>query len=105
MAMARAHSIPVPTPHTLANMPAIQQAVWYHPKFRTQRPLRFLLIPQNQTEPLRELELESGPNINDEIARLLGCRLSDNIVLHSEDQVAYVRLNISISEYISTTRF
>jgi len=91
MAMARAHSIPVPTPHTLSNMPTIQQAVWYHPKFRTDPPLRLLLIPLNQTEPLRQLELERGPNIKDEIARLLGCRLSDNIVLHSEDQVAYAK--------------
>jgi hypothetical protein len=51
MAMARAHDIPVPTPHTLDNMPTIQRAVWYHPKFTTDPLLRLFLIPQNEKSP------------------------------------------------------
>jgi hypothetical protein len=46
MAMARAHDIPVPTPHTLDYMPAIHQAIWYHPKFTTDPLLCLFLIPQ-----------------------------------------------------------
>jgi len=89
--MARAHDIPVPTPHTLDNMPAIRQAVWYHPKFTTDPPLRLFLIPQNEKEPLRQVELVRDSTVKEEICKILGCELSDNVVLHSEDLIAYVR--------------
>jgi hypothetical protein len=95
MAMARAHDIPVPTPHTLDNMPAIHRAVWYHPKFTTDPLLRLFLIPQDEKKPLRQVELVRDSTLKKEICRLLGCELSDSIVLHSEDQIAYVRTVIS----------
>jgi len=91
MAMARAHDIPVPTPHTLDNMPAIHRAVWYHPKFTTQPLLRLFLIPQDEREPLRRVELVRDSTMTKEICKLLGCDLSDNIILHSEDMIAYAK--------------
>ena len=90
MAMARAHDIPVPTPHTLDNMPAIHQAVWNHPKFTTDPLLRLFLIPQDEKEPLRQVELVRDSTVKDEICKLLDCKISDNVVLHSEDIIAYV---------------
>jgi hypothetical protein len=93
-ALARAHDIPVPTPHTLDNLPAIHRAVWYHPKFTTDPPLRLFLIPQNEKEPLRQVELVRDSTVEKKICKLLGCELSDSIVLHSEDQIAYVRVFI-----------
>jgi len=86
-----------PLPHTLDNMPAIHRAVWYHPKFTTDPLLRLFLIPQNEKEPLRQVELVSDSTVKKEICKLLGCDLSDNVVLHSEDQIAYVRVFISSS--------
>jgi DNA-binding Xre family transcriptional regulator len=91
MAMARAHDIPVPTPHTLGNMPAIQRAVWFHPKFTTEPLLRLLLIPQNENEPLRQVELVRDSTVDKKICKILGCQMSDFVVLHSEDMIAYVR--------------
>ena len=90
MALARAHDIPVPTPHSLDNMATIHRAVWYHPKFTTQPPLRLFLIPQNEKEPLRQVELVRDSTVKKEICKLLGCELSDNVVLHAEDLIAYV---------------
>jgi hypothetical protein len=90
MAMAHAHDIPVPTPHTLDNMPAIHRAIWYHPKFTTDLSLCLLLIPQNEKEPLRQVKLVGDKSVTKEICKLLGCELSDSVVLHSEDQIAYV---------------
>lgn len=92
MALARAHDIPVPTPHTLENMSAIHRDVWYHPKFTTQPLLRLFLIPQNEKEPLRQVELVRDSTMRKEICKLLGCNLSDNIMLHSEDMIACVRV-------------
>jgi len=91
MAMARAHDIPVPTPHTLDNMPAIHRAVWYHPKFTSEPLLRLFLIPQNEKEPLRQVELVRDEMVTKEICKLLGCGLSDSVLLHSEDQLAYAK--------------
>jgi hypothetical protein len=89
--MARAHDIPVPTPNTPEQMKALRKAILRHPKFTTQPLLRLLLIPQSQTEPLRQIELDRGSNLQSEICKLLECDLSDSVVLHSEDQIAYVR--------------
>jgi hypothetical protein len=72
-------------------MPAIRKAVFSHPKFGTQPPLRLLLIPLSPKEALRQIELERGPTVQNDICKLLGCKLSDSIVLYSEDQIAYVR--------------
>jgi hypothetical protein len=94
MTLARAHDIPVPTPHTLGNMPAIQRAVWYHPKFTTEPPLRLFLIPQNEKEPLRQVELVRSSTVDKEICQLLGCQLSDSVMLHSEEMIACVRVFI-----------
>ena len=94
MAVARAHDIPVPTPHTLDNMPAIRRAVWNHPKFGTDPLLRLFLIPQNEKEPLKQVELVRDSTVMKKISKLLGCELSDSVVLHSEDQIAYVRASI-----------
>ena len=96
MAMARAHDIPVPTPHTLDNMPVIHRTVWYHPKFTSEPLLRLFLIPQDEKEPLRQIELVRDEMVMKEICKLLGCGLSDSVVLHSEDQVAYVRIFIPL---------
>lgn len=101
MAMARAHEISVPALHTRANMPAIRDAVWYHPKFTTMPPIRLLLIPQNATEPLRQIDLESGPMVKQDICALLQCNLSDSVVLHSVDQVAYVSILLHFTAGIS----
>ena len=90
--MARAHDIPVPTPHSLENMPAIHRAVWYHPKFTTEPLLRLFLISQNEKEPLRQVELVRNSTVMKEICKLLGCDLSDYIMLHSEDMIACVRV-------------
>ncbi len=90
MAMARAHDIPVPTPHTLDNMPAIHRAVWYHPKFTTDPPLRLFLIPQDEKEPLRQVELVRDSTVKEEISKLLDCEMSDHVVLHSEELIACV---------------
>lgn len=97
MAMARAHDIPVPTPHSLENMPAIHRAVWYHPKFTTEPLLRLFLISQNEKEPLRQVELVRNSTVMKEICKLLGCDLSDYIMLHSEDMIACVRVFFSPS--------
>ena len=94
MAMACTHDIPVPTPHTLDNMPAIHRAIWYHPKFTTDLSLCLLLIPQNEKVLLRQVELVRDKSVTKEICKLLGCELSNSMVLHSEDQMAYVRIFI-----------
>jgi hypothetical protein len=52
--------------------------------------LPLLLIPQSQTEPLTHHEITLGLDTSSKIARLLGCSLTDSVVLHSEDQIAYV---------------
>jgi len=91
MAMARAHDIPVPTPHTRSNMRTIQKAVWYHPKFTTQPLLRLLLIPESQTAPLKQIELVRGLRVKEDISKILGCTLSDSVVLHGEDLIAYAK--------------
>lgn len=52
--------------------------------------LPLLLIPESQTEPLTHHEITLGLDTSAKIARLLGCSLTDSVVLHSEDQIAYV---------------
>ena len=94
MALARAHDIPVPTPHTLDNMPTILQAVRYHPKFTTDPLLHLFLIPQNEKEPLKQVEVVRDSTVMEKISKLLGCELSCSVLLHSEDQVAYVRVSL-----------
>lgn len=94
--MARAHDIPVPNPHTLDNMPAIHRAVWYHPKFTSEPLLRLFLIPQDEKEPFRQIELVRDEMVMEKICELLDCGLSDSVVLHSEDLVAYVRIFIPL---------
>jgi len=49
-----------------------------------------LLIPQSEKESLRQVELVRGPDLKRKICELLQRELSDNIVLHSEDHIAYV---------------
>ncbi|KAJ7222419.1 hypothetical protein GGX14DRAFT_428711, partial [Mycena pura] len=87
-ALARAHDIPLPSSK---NRDVVFRALATHPRFGTEPNLRLLLIPQSQTEPLKHYELPRGPDIKQQIAKILGCRLVDSIVLHSEDQVAYAR--------------
>ncbi|KAF7357740.1 TPR-REGION domain-containing protein [Mycena venus] len=87
-ALARAHDIPLP-PSTSRNV--VYQALSTHPLFGSEPKLRLLLIPQSETAPLTQLELERGPDIRQKIAALLTCRLVDCVLLHSEDQIAYAR--------------
>ncbi|KAJ6629534.1 hypothetical protein B0H10DRAFT_1868073 [Mycena sp. CBHHK59/15] len=86
-ALARAHDIPLP--YFSSNRDAIFRALTSHPLFGTEPKLRLLLIPLSEAEPLTQHELVRGPNIEWQIAALLGCSLTDSVVLHSEDQVAY----------------
>lgn len=66
----------------------------------TQPPFRLLLIPQSETEPLKNVELKMGPNVQRDICRLLGCELSDAVVLHAEDQIAYVCIHVNALIYV-----
>ncbi|KAJ6521958.1 hypothetical protein DFH09DRAFT_1192116 [Mycena vulgaris] len=91
-ALARAHDIPLPLS---SSNDAIYRALSTHPLFGTEPKLRLLLIPESQTAPLTRHELAFGPGIdvNAQIGALLGCRWTDSVVLHSEDQIALARGN------------
>ncbi|KAJ7282853.1 hypothetical protein C8J57DRAFT_1296767 [Mycena rebaudengoi] len=87
-ALARAHDIPLPNSRS---KDAIWQALSAHHRFGTEPKLRLLLIPQSETQPLKNIELVRGPDIHQKIAHLLGCSFTDSVVLHSEDQIAYAQ--------------
>ncbi|KAF7357742.1 hypothetical protein MVEN_00820100 [Mycena venus] len=53
--------------------------------------LQLLLIPESQTAPLTHHEFTLDPDTSSKIASLLECSLTDSVVLHSEDQSAYIR--------------
>ncbi|KAJ7497685.1 hypothetical protein FB451DRAFT_1359876 [Mycena latifolia] len=89
-ALARAHDISLPVS---SNHDEIYRALSSHPLFGTEPKLRLLLIPESQTEPLIQHELTTGPNISTQIGALLGCRFTDSVVLHSEDQIAIAQGN------------
>ena len=97
MALARAHDIKLPEPHVPENRAAIAKAAFGNPKFTTTPAVRLLFIPQSPTQPLQQMELKNGPDFQKDVCRVLGCDLSDAVVLHSEDQMAYVSPLITFS--------
>ncbi|KAJ7141384.1 hypothetical protein C8R44DRAFT_245671 [Mycena epipterygia] len=91
-ALARAHDIRLPVS---LNRDVVYRALSTHRLFGTEPKIRLLLIPQSQTAPLTKYELarEPGVDVTKKIAALLKCRLTDSVVLHSEDQIAYAKGN------------
>ncbi|KAJ7187806.1 hypothetical protein C8R46DRAFT_1507 [Mycena filopes] len=89
-ALSRAHGISLPAS---TDRDVIYQALSTHPLFGTEPKLRLLLIPESQTAPLSQHELQriGGPDILGQIAALLDCPTATSIVLHSEDQMAYAK--------------
>ncbi|KAJ7058026.1 hypothetical protein C8F01DRAFT_1255915 [Mycena amicta] len=85
-AMARAHDMPLPPGSPTRD--ALYNVVSRHPSFGTEPKLRLLFFPQSPMEPLKQIELVRGPDILEKISKLLGCRLVDCVVLHSEEQLA-----------------
>lgn len=94
--MARAHDIPIPSFPPGASDPAKAQlvfkAIQSHPRGGTEPRMRLLLIPESQTEPLRQIEIVRSPSAPGKVAKLLGCQLTDYETLYSQDQAAIVRI-------------
>ncbi|KAK0451401.1 uncharacterized protein EV420DRAFT_1560799 [Desarmillaria tabescens] len=89
IAMANAHNISIPPPHTHARLPEVKMAYLQHPKARQEPPMHFLVIPESVKEPIHQVTVQRNDNTQARIARLIGCRFTGSALLHSEDQVAY----------------
>ena len=92
-AVARAHNIPIPNLHTIktpTEIEAIRKALFRHPKWGHEPRIRFLVIPESEKHPIRQVEVEKDEKLQGEISKLVGCLSTQSLVLHSEDLVAYV---------------
>ncbi|KAJ7497697.1 hypothetical protein FB451DRAFT_1460238 [Mycena latifolia] len=101
-ARARAHDILLPQ---FSSPKEVYQTFSTHPSFGTEPKLRLLLIPESQTAPLTQHELIRGPGIDlaPEIATLLGCTVTESVMLYSEDLIAHVRLSSYFFEALALT--
>ncbi|KAF9003977.1 hypothetical protein BDQ17DRAFT_1541639 [Cyathus striatus] len=91
-ALARAYDIPVPKITSRKQIEPFKNTLFRNPKWGTEPLVRVLFIPQSQTEPMRELEIEQA-NFGREAKRLIGCRLIDTAILYSADNLAQARGN------------
>ncbi|KAK0421523.1 hypothetical protein EV421DRAFT_1881116 [Armillaria borealis] len=89
IAMANAHDISIPPPHTHNRLPEIIMTYRRHPKAGEDPPMHFLVIPESVRQPIHQVTIQKDDNIQANIAELIGCQLAGNAVLHSEDQAAY----------------
>ncbi|KAK0474717.1 hypothetical protein EDD18DRAFT_1219640 [Armillaria luteobubalina] len=89
VAMANAHSISIPFPHTHARLPEIKRAYRRHPKAGEEPPIHLLVIPESVKKPTRQVTIQKNVNLEAKIAKLIGCEYTDNVMLYSEDLVAY----------------
>ena len=90
------HNIKTPT-----EIEAIRKALFRHPKWGHESRLRFLVIPESEKHPIRQVEVEKDEKLQGEICKLVGCLSTQSLVLHSEDLVAYVRVLLSIAFCVS----
>ncbi|KAF7307750.1 TPR-REGION domain-containing protein [Mycena kentingensis (nom. inval.)] len=88
--MVRAYDLHLPLT-AYETRKSLYQAVSRHPDFgdKSRIKVHLLYFPQSESESLQHLELDSGPDLHKEVARLLGCSLVDAVILHSHDRVAY----------------
>ncbi|KAK0211851.1 hypothetical protein IW262DRAFT_1412074 [Armillaria fumosa] len=89
IAMANAHDISIPLPHTYNRLPEIIMTYRRHPKAGEDPPLHFLVIPESVRQPIHQVTIPKDDTIQTKISELIGCQYTDSVVLYSEDQVAY----------------
>lgn len=93
-AVARAHNIPIPNLQNIktpAEIEAIRKALFRHPKWGHEPRLRFLVIPESEKHPIRQVEVEKDGRLLGEICKLIGCLSTQSLVLHAEDLIAYAK--------------
>ncbi|KAK0211847.1 hypothetical protein IW262DRAFT_1467260 [Armillaria fumosa] len=87
--MVNAHSISIPFPHTHARLPEIKWAYRRHPKAGEKPPIHLLVIPESVKKPIRQVTIQKNTKFEAKIAKLIGCEYTDNVMIYSEDLVAY----------------
>lgn len=92
LTIARAHSIPIPRHdqiHTPSQTETLRKALLRHPKWGSSPKVRYLLVPEDESLPIRNIELEMSTfgKLDGDVRRALGtgCRGYTEELLWSDD--------------------
>lgn len=101
LTIARAHSIPIPRHdqiHTPSQTETLRKALLRHPKWGSSPKVRYLLVPEDESLPIRNIELEMSTfgKLDGDVRRALGtgCRGYTEELLWSDDLAECVSVSL-----------